>query len=324
MKVFDAKTQRWQRAQRKNEQEEQRQSESLQCSDITGSSGDFLEGREETFDVLVGCEVAGAEAEGAGGGRAEGGMHAGGAVEAGAGLDGPLGVEKGGELLRVVAGEIEADDRDAIDGGARAVELDVLDFGEAGEERGELVGCARLLALDADFVEMAEGGFEADDGGDGEVAGFVTIGKRIGLAVLRAARSGAALAMGEEVRFDFWRDVEEAGAERAEEAFVAGGGEEVAADGFDIDGNVAEGLGGIDEIEDVAFFGDLADGGDGLDGTGDVGGVEERDEAGLGRDGAADIVRIDEAFSAGGGVGRGDVAVLGEELEGAEDGVVLA
>src|SRR5438046_1309281 len=78
------------------------------------TAGEFGKGGDDGVDVVLSGEVAGAEAEGAAGRSAQGGVHAGGAVEAGAGLDAPLGVEDGGELLWVKAGDVEADDADAI------------------------------------------------------------------------------------------------------------------------------------------------------------------------------------------------------------------
>src|SRR5207249_7807167 len=81
---------------------------------VLSTAADFGEGGDGGVDVVLGGEVARAEAEGAAGRGAEGGVHAGGAVEAGAGLNAPVGVKDGGELLRIVAGDVQADDADAI------------------------------------------------------------------------------------------------------------------------------------------------------------------------------------------------------------------
>ncbi len=75
--------------------------------------------------------MAEAEAERAGGEGAEGGVHLWGAVEAGAGLNRPLGVEQRGELLRIEAGDCEADDAHAIVARARPIEHNAGQPGEA-------------------------------------------------------------------------------------------------------------------------------------------------------------------------------------------------
>lgn len=121
-------------------------------------------------------------------------------------------------------------------------------------------------------------------------------------------------------------DVEGAGAEWAEESFVSGEGEEVDVHGLDVDGHVADGLGGVDEEWDGHVAADGADVGDGLEGAGDVGAVDDGDDFGVGSDGVSDAIGVDEAgvvvgFDAG--VLDGAWELVGEGLDGAEHGVVL-
>ncbi len=68
------------------------------------------------------------------------------------------------------------------------------------------------------------------------------------------------------------------GAERAEEAFVAGEGEEVDIVGLDVDGDVAGGLRRVDEESDTSLTGNSADVADWLNGPRDVGPVDDCDQ----------------------------------------------
>ena len=170
---------------------------SLDCS-----RGDFRDRRWRRRFALRG-EVAEAEAERAGGQGAEGGVHPRGAVQAGAGLDRPLGVEQGGQLLRVEAGDVQADDADAIVAGARAIEP-----ARRGGRSGRPAAAGRVRgfgpgsgARRAD-CDVADAGFQADDARHVEIARFVAVGERIGLNVFVAARAGAALAQRQQVLLD--------------------------------------------------------------------------------------------------------------------------
>ena len=58
-------------------------------------------------------------------------------------------------------------------------------------------------------------------------------------------------------------------------------GEEIDVELFDVDREMAGGLGGVDEKWDAAFVRELSDFFDGLDRAGDVGGVGDGDEAGV-------------------------------------------
>jgi len=153
---------------------------------------------------------------------------------------------------------------------------------------------------------------------------LVLVGEEVRLAVQLGSRSGSALAEGPEDFLDARAKVEKAGSEWAHEELVAGGGEEVDVVGDDIDGNVADGLGGVDDEGNGVFAGDAADFAHRLNSSGDVGGVGDGDELGVAADGPLNVVGIDQA---GGGIhphaGEGDRAAVGEGVKGTEDGVVV-
>ncbi len=91
-----------------------------------------------------------------------------------------------------------------------------------------------------------DAGREAGDA-DGVVrAAFEAVGHEIGLARLLADTAGAALLQREHELFDARADVEHAGAQGAEQAFVAGHGEQIDAVGLHVDGDMAGRLCAID------------------------------------------------------------------------------
>ena len=142
--------------------------------------------------------------------------------------------------------------------------------------------------------------------------------------VALAGGAGATFADGSEHFFEAGADIEESGAERAEEAFVAGCGEEINAVGLHVDGDMPGGLGDVHDERDAVTAGDLADCSDGLDGAGDVAGVGDGDEAGVGPDGAGDVIGIDEAVCGiDGDSCLFDQAGIYKRIERAKDGVVI-
>src|SRR5580765_2870429 len=82
--------------------------------------------------------------------------------------------------------------------------------------------------------------FEQAGDADGVVAaGFIFVGEEVGLATVFGNRSGAAFENGGENVFDGVTDVEDAGAKRTQETFVAGRGKEIDVVGLEINGNVS-------------------------------------------------------------------------------------
>jgi hypothetical protein len=98
---------------------------------------------------------------------------------------------------------------------------------------------------------------------------------------------------------------------------------QVGADVPHVDGDVAEGLGGVEKKEDIAFAADATNLLDRLDRAGDIAGVERCDKHGRWGDGAPDIFGIDHP-----GVrvewDAGHVhAIIGQRVQGAQDRVVI-
>ena len=146
------------------------------------------------------------------------------------------------------------------------------DAGEGAELGAKLVGKSFDPSpdiVDAPVQGIVNGGAEADFGGV------------VGLPVFEAPDVGANLvAVGgypfggvqvQEGRFELFKDatahIEKTGATWASKIFAAGSREHIAADLIDIDGHLADGLAGIDEVEDSGLAGNLANGGDGVDET---------------------------------------------------------
>ena len=90
-------------------------------------------------------------------------------------------------------------------------------------------------------------------------AGFKFVGHEVGLHFEFRDGTGASETERAEVIFQAGADVEDTGALGAEQAFVAGHGEEINVVGLHVDGDMASGLGGIDEEGDAMVPGDLAD-----------------------------------------------------------------
>lgn len=129
--------------------------------------------------------------------------------------------------------------------------------------------------------------------------GLVLVWECVGLCVEFGDGAGAALAESSERAFETGSDDECTCAERAEETFVTGYGEEVDVECLDIDGYVSDGLCGIDDEWYGEIAADSTDFGDGLYGSGDIACVDDGDEACVVSNGGADVLRIDDS---GGGV----------------------
>jgi hypothetical protein len=104
-------------------------------------------------------------------------------------------------------------------------------------------------------------------------------------------------------------DVEGADALGAVE-LVAGDGEEVDVHGVDVDGDLADGLGGIGVEEDLALAAHAADLGEGLNDADLVVDGHDGDEDGLGAHGGLEIVEGDEAIALDGEVGDVEALLL--------------
>src|SRR6059058_1651463 len=104
---------------------------------------------------------------------------------------------------------------------------------------------------------------------------------------------------------------------------MAGSGEQMTADFVDINRQVAEALGRVNEIPKAALGGKLADSLHRLDGASDIGSMGQRNQLRPRRDGSADVVRINIAVSVTRDVRRCYVAVLGQEPKRPENRIVL-
>ena len=254
------------------------------------------------------------------------------AVDAWSGEDAEALFELFGEGFGGEAVDGDGEDADAVVDALWSEECESREEGSAGVlvQAVDELGDERLLVLpdvlDA-FVEDVFDAFEESGDADGVVrAGLELVGDGLWVCVVFGDASGAALDGGVEEAFEAGPDVERAGAEGSEESLVSREGEEVGVHGVDIDGEVADGLGGVDEERDGHVAADGADAVDGLEGAGDIGGVDGGDEACVGLDGGVDGGGVDEA---GVRIGRdaceGDELreLVGEGVDGAEDGVVL-
>src|SRR4051794_16161742 len=97
----------------------------------------------------------------------------------------------------------------------------------------------------------------------------------------------------------------------------------MAAEGGDINRDVAERLRGVEHEENAVIRGDFSNGFGRLNRAGDVGGVNQCDEARLGRDSLSNGVGIDVAVAIARDVRRGNVA-LGQKSKRAKYRIVLA
>ena len=105
---------------------------------------------------------------------------------------------------------------------------------------------------------------------------------------------------------------------------MAGGGQEIDAIGLDVDGEMAGGLGGIDDEGDVVVAGDAADLRDGLDGSRHITDVGDGDQARVGADSSGDFLGIDQASGGiDGDASLLDPAAVGHGIQWAKDGIVI-
>ena len=109
--------------------------------------------------------------------------------------------------------------------------------------------------LDRFAAQEIDGGGEAGEAEQVVVAGLVLVGQLVGLAVFVALRAGAAAAERLQLALDARPDVEHAGAQRPEQAFVSGRGQQVDVEVCDVDRHVAERLGRVDQKQRVASRG---------------------------------------------------------------------
>lgn len=294
-----------------------------------GAVGDLGDGVDEGVDVGFGGGASGGGADAAVGAVADGVVCEGGAVDPASDGDVVLFVECGRDVAGADAVDVEEDDGCAVFGGGQAVDGEVVDGGEPVQE----------LFGERHFV-FVRGGVEVFDGGEepGEADGvggarFEGVGECGGHLEPGCDGSGSAASFAEDACFvggavvgvGAWGEVEGAGAGGSSEPFVAGDGEEVDVGRLDVDGDVAEGLGAVDEDECVG--GGVACGADdvvdGLDGAHGVGGVGDADEGGAFVAGAGDGLGVDDAVVVGLDDGECDDVVDGVAVEGAEDGVVF-
>lgn len=216
-------------------------------------------------------------------------------------------VGEGDDVVGVGFGEGEADEASAGLAGLGAEDADAGEFGEGGA--GELT---EMVIVGADGgasegVEVVERGVEADGVGDVGRAGFVALGGGFPRgAFVGDVDDDAAAGLVRRHRIQkLATSVENADAGGAGH-LVSAEGEEVAADGLDVDRLVSDGLRGVDERE-------------GADGAGlgaERGGVVE-DAEGVGEVGEGEELHL-----------RGEEFFQGVEVEaefgvGAEDGDVF-
>jgi len=289
-----------------------------------GLLGDLLEGCRCRFDVRQGCEGAGAETAGTALVEgADGLVSEGGTVETRAGEQAELLFENGGQLGRFETVDGYAKDADTLIRIGGAIDGQAFHSGGLFQKRGAELLFVAAEGFDTLFQNIANPFAEAGDAEGVVAAGLEAVGHEIRLGGDFAFTAGPPLFERLEAMFEAGADIECAGAERAEEGLVAGEGDQVHVDFRQIDGDVADGLGGIDQIENFVFFGDAADGGDVLEGAADVAAVDNSDEPGVGPNGAADVVGINQALPVGGNIGNVNTQPLLQGMERPQDGIVL-
>ncbi len=229
------------------------------------------------------------------------------------GAGGACGAARDGDVL-----EVEGYDEGL---GINEVEPDVGGVGDAGGSSSVDAG-AGDLGEDAGFEAVAELG-EAEHCAVGEGVECELGGAAEGHDAGDILSAGATAALVATANLDGVEGGSSADEECADALggvhFVAADGEEVAAEGFDIDGDFAGGLYGIDVKECAGGAGDGSDFADGLEDAGLIVGEHDGDEAGIGAQGGLDGLGGDKA--AGEGVDEGDVLTrLGEFAGGGEDG----
>ena len=104
---------------------------------------------------------------------------------------------------------------------------------------------------------------------------------------------------------------------------MGGEAEQVEVVGLDVEGEFADGLGGVGMEEDAVVVAEGADLADGVKGTDLVIGGHDRDEESLIGEGLCHLVGADGAVLVDGEDGEFDRAVAGQGFEGVEDGLVL-
>jgi len=207
------------------------------------------------------------------------------------------------------------------------------------EEGGEFQD-ATLDFFRADFEELCERGIhgvEAREGGHAAFVFFSGIGEDGGAVVetvnvLPVLVAAPADDVWLERIAEFGGDVEEGGTVGTEEPFVTVDGDHGGLNLLDVESQGAEGLGGVDIEEDVAFFQERADLIQGRTEAGGVADLAHENGAGLGRDGVEKIGPFDfdeiDAFGFEEGgvveligelVGEGDDAVAGFPVLAAEE-----
>ena len=161
-----------------------------------------------------------------------------GAVQAGAGEDAVVGFEDGGEFVRVEAFDADGEDADAVRGRPAGRSRSRPSMSATPSMKARTRSRSWAASFSTVWSRIHFDAFGQAGDADGVVAaGLVLVGHEVGLAVVLGDRSGAAFADRREDLFDARADVEEAGAERAEQAFVAGGGEQVDIVGLHVDGH---------------------------------------------------------------------------------------
>lgn len=201
-----------------------------------------------------------------------------------------------------------------------------IDAGDSAQAIDQVLGeiCFVLAdAVDTAVEHIFDAGGEAGETGVVGGAGLVFVGEEVWLVLVLGAAAGTA---GDEwrklIHVEMGMDGETAGAGGAEEAFVAGEGEEIDLLVFDVDWPAAGGLGGIDEEGNVVCASAVGDGGEIEDGAADIGRVIDDDETRAGADGIFDFLRVDRAVGLGVGDGQPDAGAF-EGAQGAHDGVVF-
>lgn len=294
-----------------------------------GALGDLLDGADEGVDIVFGGGASGGCADAAVGAIADGVVGEGGAVDPTPDGDVVVLVERGRDVPGADALDVEEDDGGAVVGGGEPVDGEVGDGGEPVEElagEGHLVFVRSGVEVvdrgeepgepdgvgGARFERVGEGGGHLEPGGDGarSAASFAEDARFVLGAVVGVGAGG---------------EIEGAGPGGSSEPFVPGDGEEVDVGALDVDGDVPEGLGAVDEDEGVRGGGACGadDVVDGLDGAHGVGRVGDADEGGAVVAGAGDGLGVDDAVLVGLDDGEGDDVVDGVAVEGAEDGVVF-
>ncbi len=219
-------------------------------------------------------------------------------------------VGEGDDVVRVHIGKREADEAAAGLAGARADDADAGDRGEFFHRDGAEMVVVGGDNFAADGVYVVAGGAEGDGIGDVGRAGFVALGGGfpVGAFVGDGDDHAAAGFVGREFVEEGAAAVEDADAGGAAH-FMAGEGEEIAAERLHIEGRVADGLGGVDHGDGTDGAGAAAEEGGVVEGAEGVGNVGEGDELHGGREERVERGVVEAAL--GVGAEHGDVAERG-------------